>query len=985
MIVRGRCRGWRGFVGLTLTYGLGPARQKSGMGGLRQLRDNDGVTLLSCTRSSTRLSARSFTGSLGAMVVAVIASVALAGPVAAAELRRAPLAPGGLTVGDQARPLDVAGAPLFGWLPRDPDPGEVQTAYQIRVWRSGPAGDKRRAGPVWDSGRVASGRQEYVPYAGPILAPGVSYTWRVRTWDRGGLASPWSRTGEFDTGLGDADWQASWIRRTSAEADDYTLARKDFTVGRSPVVRARVHVAACHQYALHLNGRVIDRGAAFNYPDDGYYRTVDVTSLLPAGRPATIGALYHWYGPGQGRPRGEPGLLIRLVIDHADGGRETVVTDGSWRVSRGPWKPAPLRNGDGRDYIEEIDGTAEPLGWDRPGFDATGWSAPQVVGTHPAGVFTGLRGQETALSLTTLRPLHVSRLPSGAVVADFGAVIPAVPVVRFRRGVAGRHVAMRAGYLLAADGGVSRDAGDNQDTDLSYGYTQRAGDQTFRAFTYEGFRYFEIDDPQVTADDIAAVVQHTDVPDPRPARFTSSNPGVDAAYGLMARSALYGAQEQFLDTPTREKGQFLGDAADISLATMSAFGERRLTRRAIGEFIASQARYWPDGRLNAVYPNGDGGRDIPDYTEMFPGWVWDYYLRSGDQRTLAAAYPAMRAIAGYVRRHVDAGTGLVTNLSGGSGPYQFGIIDWPETMRYGFDMDTAARTPVNILAVDALTAAARAAETLGRTDEAAESRRDARALTTAINTRLRRTDGIYADGLKSDGTLSTHASQIANAYALAYGIAPTADAADAADAADTVDVAENDRVGDHVVGLGMQMGPMTAHRLLAALADRPEQVIARLTDTRGHGWGNILARGGTFTWESWDAPETGQSLSHSWGATALVDIQQTLLGVTVTAPAGAQVRIRPPAAGLDRASGTVPTQRGPVSASWAARRPPTGAHFSLTIDIPVNVRAQVHVPARAATDVRVTGPGRARFLEMRDGHAVFAAGSGRLTFQTVRR
>ena len=37
-----------------------------------------------------------------------------------------------------------------------------------------------------------------------------------------------------------------------------------------------------------------------------------------------------------------------------------------------------------------------------------------------------------------------------------------------------------------------------------------------------------------------------------------------------------------------------------------------------------------DGRLNAVYPNGDGRRDIPDFTEVYPGWVWRYYENTGD-------------------------------------------------------------------------------------------------------------------------------------------------------------------------------------------------------------------------------------------------------------------------------------------------------------------------------------------------------------------
>ncbi|MFF5987616.1 family 78 glycoside hydrolase catalytic domain [Prauserella flavalba] len=886
----------------------------------------------------------------GTAVLAVVAGLVTAGPAVvastAAPRGHAPGAPVDLTVGDRDRPLNVEGAPLFGWRPVDRDPGELQTAYQIVVRQDGK--------PVWDSGRVASGSQEYVAYAGPALAPATGYTWTVRTWDRTGQPSPWARQAAFDTGLDDGDWQASWIRRTTAEADDYTLARKEFTLGRSPVVRARAYIAASHQYALHVNGTVVDKGGTFAYPDAGYYRAVDVTRQLRAGGTAVVGVQYHWYGRGQGRPAGEPGLLLRLEVDHADGTTRTVVTDGSWQVTRGPWLPAPKRNGDGGDYVEEFDATAEPRGWDRPGFDASAWQTPQVLGTHPAGVFTSLRAQETDLQFETVEPVSVTRLDSGTLVADFGKVIPAAPVVRFRDGEQGRHVAMHAGYVLNPDGTVSRDSDDNQNTNLAYGHTQRDGDQTFRSFTYLGFRYLEVEDPSA---EISAIVQHTAVDDGRRAWLRTSDPGVDAAFDLMRRSALYGSQEQFLDTPTREKGQFLGDTADISLATMSGYGERTLTRQAIRQFIESQARYWPDGRLNAVYPNGDGKRDIPDYTEMFPGWIWDYYVRTGDRGVLAEAYPVMRAVADYVRRYIDPATGLVTRLEGGSGEYRYGIIDWPATMRYGHDMSTAARTVINVLGVDVLNATARAAEEL---DESGEGlRADAAALTGAINATLRRGDGLYHDGLRGDGSASTHASQIANAYALAFGVVPEEDRA---------------AVSEYVASLGMRMGPMTAHRLLQALAGRPDDVVERLTDAESPGWANILARGGTFTWESWDAPETGQSHSHPWGATSLVEIQRTILGVTPTAPAGSEVAIRPPKSGVDSAAGEVPVQRGMVGVDW--RR--VGDGVSLTVDLPVNVVAEVHVPAGGKDDVRVHG--QARFVERRDGYAVYEVGSGKVTF-----
>ena len=124
----------------------------------------------------------------------------------------------------------------------------------------------------------------------------------------------------------------------------------------------------------------------------------------------------------------------------------------------------------------------------------------------------------------------------------------------------------------------------------------------------------------------------------------------------MQHSAIHSSEETFLDTPTREKGQFTGDTVDISYATMIAAGDRaataardprdrRLRRRTPGRRppaatapprscrARSRASARP-GRVNAVYPNGDNMRDIPDYTEFVPEWVWRYYEQSGDASAL---------------------------------------------------------------------------------------------------------------------------------------------------------------------------------------------------------------------------------------------------------------------------------------------------------------------------------------------------------------
>ena len=42
------------------------------------------------------------------------------------------------------------------------------------------------------------------------------------------------------------------------------------------------------------------------------------------------------------------------------------------------------------------------------------------------------------------------------------------------------------------------------------------------------------------------------------------------------------------------------------------------------------------GRINAVYPNGDGARFFGTFTARYPEWVWRYYLSTGDKATALA-------------------------------------------------------------------------------------------------------------------------------------------------------------------------------------------------------------------------------------------------------------------------------------------------------------------------------------------------------------
>ena len=66
---------------------------------------------------------------------------------------------------------------------------------------------------------------------------------------------------------------------------------------------------------------------------------------------------------------------------------------------------------------------------------------------------------------------------------------------------------------------------------------------------------------------------------------------------------------------------------------------------------------------------------------------------------------------------------------------------------------------------------------------------------------------------------------------------------------------------------------------------RPDDMVRMLTDPSVPGWAHILAAGGTFTWETWTPSDLiGDSMSHGWGSSALVAMQETLLGVSLEEP-----------------------------------------------------------------------------------------------------
>jgi alpha-L-rhamnosidase len=364
-------------------------------------------------------------------------------------------APTALTVNGDVAPVGVDPDHLaFAWHVVDTRQNAKQTAYRLLVSKSNDP-TPGSSHDVWDWS-ARSGRQAFVPYTGPKLAPDTEYWWTVQTVTivraASTAASPDAKVSSFSsaqpfvTGLRDSDWKAQWVRPGPAKpgAEEYTYVRKDARLASSPIVRATAYVAAAHQYQLFIDGKKVAAGPSFSYPDASYYEATDVTHALRAGADNAVGVLHYWYGPGQGRPASTPGLLVQIDVVHANGDHEVIATDGTWQQHPAEWLPAAPRNDEGG-FTERVDGRLQPQGWAQPGFDAKGWTRVAVIGPAGTKPFTHLVAQRTHIVEQAVKPVSVRTLPSGAVIADYGAIIAARPSVTFSKGVSGRPIAMHVG------------------------------------------------------------------------------------------------------------------------------------------------------------------------------------------------------------------------------------------------------------------------------------------------------------------------------------------------------------------------------------------------------------------------------------------------------------------------------------------------------------------------------------------------------------
>jgi len=887
---------------------------------------------------------------------------------------------GGLRCEYRDQPLGIDHPrPRLGWVLESDVRGSEQGAYRVLV-SSTPDNLREDRGDLWDSGKVASKQSVGIPYAGKQLSSGQRCFWKVKVWDADGVASKWSELSSWEMGLLTREaWQAEWISDgkplPEEDADFYRddpapLFRKPFEVSGA-VHRARLYISALGYYRASLNGEIIgdhQLDPLWTLPNKRvFYSAYDVTEMLSEGANCLGVTLGNgWYNPLPLRmwgrvnlreriPVGRPQFIARLEVEYTNGSVESLVSDPSWKFTKGPI----LRNSI---YLgEKVDARKSVPGWDAPGLDDRGWKA-----AHRAPAPEGpLQAQPLpAIKVTAaLRPVAITGPTEGVYIVDMGQNFGGW--ARFRFDVpAGTAITMRYGELLYADGTLNpmtsvcgqikrkKATADGSppiawqaDTYIARGGAPEVYTPTF---TFHAFRYIELTGlpSRPTLDSIEGLRMNSDV---EPVgSFSCSNELFNRIQKMCQwtfLSNLFGVQS---DCPHRERFGYGGDLVTTSDAFMLNYD--------MAGFYAKATRDWADSAL----PNGMLTDTAPSVGIQYCGVGWamahphlqtQLYRYYGDRRIIEDQYAVSKRWLELVRA---ANRDHIVSR---------GLHDHEALQK---DKSPPMVTPLYCESARMLS---RLASILGKEEEAQEYSQLAESIRNAYQEKfVAKETGVVASGIQG-----------AQAFALCLDMLPKETQPNAL--AHLV----QDITGKHNGHL--TTGIFGTRYMLEALSREGEiEVVNTIVNQCDFpGWGHMLESGATTLWEHWKFSDNTFSHNHPMFGSVSQWFYNWLGGIEPAADAVGfdRINLHPRfIKGLDWVKCTHRSVRGPITCNWKRE----GDTVAMEVRVPVNTTVVLHLPQASAVTENGKGVEEAAGivkLPAPDGYVKLHLQSGSYRFTVV--
>lgn len=603
----------------------------------------------------------------------------------------------------------------------------------------------------------------------------------------------------------------------------HAVFKKKFKVEKKAIYTLRI--SADDYYKLYINGQYVGQGVKSAYPNRYHYNEYDISKYVHQGENEIQVHVYYqglinrvWIS-GDNRM----GLIADIFMD----GDFLFGTDGSWGCEKLERYYSCETIGYQTQYLENIDFRIP--------------NQPKKVCIHYADDHIFCELPAPVLEVYSLQA-ELKPVSDRAFFADITQEM--VGTLAFKiNGKSGQKVYLQCGEELEGENVVRW----KMRCDTSYQETLilSGGEDVFQGYDYKGFRYIrlESDEPFVMADFQIRVQHHAFQ---EKIQINTQDEPLRQIWELCANTLHYSTQEAFLDCPTREKGQYLGDFTVSGLAYLHLTGDTEMYRLTLYDF-AQTAQICKGLMADAAC---SFMQEIADFSLMYPLQVWNYYQYSHDKQTVQTLMGTIDELLAHFAQY-ERPDGLLVGVTD-----KWNLVDWPDVYRDGYDTELSlpigeyvCHNVINAYYVGAYQIRNKLRKALSMP---CDSKADT--LAEAFHREF------YKEELKlyTDRKDSLHSSLHSNVLPCFFGF-------EKAEARNSIQTLIQEK--------GFSCGVFFSYFVLKALVSlgARQEAYKLLTNDGEHSWKNMLREGATTTFEAWSKEtKRNTSLCHPWACSPIV-------------------------------------------------------------------------------------------------------------------
>lgn len=592
-----------------------------------------------------------------------------------------------------------------------------------------------------------------------------------------------------------------------------------------------IDISADDYYKLYINGEFVGMGPSPSYYFCYNYNTFDITRFLQEGKNELRIHTYYQglcnriFDSGDLRQ----GLWARVFKD----GEIILATDESFEYAYDKRFLEDAHTlGYETQYVENIDANKSEFVWQ-----------PAVLKKYVDYVMQP-QISETCIQWDAY-PAKITKLADDVYLFDFGKEIAGCLKIKGHAKGNGKIEIMYAEEL--DENGHARF--DMRCMEKNFESWILNGKDDVEAFDYRAFRYVEI---KGDVDPDSVMVLRRGYPLKNEYKFENKNKTLCDIFEICKRGVLVSTQETFMDCPTREKGQYLGDMAITAVSHCYISGDTTMFKKALIDF--SKSTHICKGLMCCV--PGNFMQEIADYSLVYPYEVYKYYELSKDIQTVKELMPTVMGMIDYFKAY-ERPDGLLEEVA-----EKWNLVDWPENLRDDYDFNLTkpigkgCHNVINAFYYGALKYTEMLCELIGEPADLGSER-----IKAAYNKAFfDKESGLYVD---SEGSI--HSALHSISLPLFFGIAENADP-----------------LAELIMKKGLSCGVYFSFFVLKGLVNygKKQEALELILNDSEHSWVNMLREQATTCFEAWGKDQKwNTSLCHPWASAPIILLIEDLADI----------------------------------------------------------------------------------------------------------